>query len=299
MQMTSLVEHLEKLRYFVTVADVGSLLGASKKLHLSQPTLSQSIKTLEKAVGTTLFERTSRGIYLTRHGKKLYEFGLRLINEADALQNSLRLQDESQIETLSIGTKEPMAVYLWPGYMQWLSKKNPSLDVTLAIKRSNDELIAGLVREQLDMIMIPDPPESENYLSYSLYEESYALFAKPSLKVGPETQVFLFLHSMCGGKRTIQQVFKKYQISFVRARDVDSFNVAKAMALKELGIALLPRGIAAEELRKGILKEVQMENFNSEILGSVHYRLCVKSENRKNRRLRQVVTHLREFHKTT
>ncbi len=57
-----------RLRYFVAVAEEGQITRAAAKLHIAQPALSQAIAQLEVELGITLFERTARGVTLTRSG---------------------------------------------------------------------------------------------------------------------------------------------------------------------------------------------------------------------------------------
>ncbi len=62
---------IHQLRTFVAVARERSITRASELLHLSQPAVSAHIKAIEDALGLTLFERTSRGMSLTRDGERL------------------------------------------------------------------------------------------------------------------------------------------------------------------------------------------------------------------------------------
>ena len=60
---------LRHLRYFVAVAEAGSLTVAAGKLHTSQPSLSRQIRDLEEEVGAQLLKRSARGIELTPAGR--------------------------------------------------------------------------------------------------------------------------------------------------------------------------------------------------------------------------------------
>ena len=62
--------NLELYRVFYTVAKCGSLTKAAEELYISQPAVSQAIKQLESQLGTTLFNRTHRGMELSVQGGK-------------------------------------------------------------------------------------------------------------------------------------------------------------------------------------------------------------------------------------
>ena len=82
-----------QLRYFVGISEAGSLLKASARLHVAQPSLSQQVAALEHAVGARLFDRSSRGITLTEAGKVVLEHAqvvlAELESEGDDMQAAL------------------------------------------------------------------------------------------------------------------------------------------------------------------------------------------------------------------
>lgn len=62
---------LQQIRYFIAVAECGSISAAAKKLFISQSSISEAIKEIESTYGITAFNRHSRGIQLTRDGDEL------------------------------------------------------------------------------------------------------------------------------------------------------------------------------------------------------------------------------------
>jgi len=62
------------LYYFWSVAKEGSVIGASEKLGVSQPTISAQLKSLEESLGTPLFARSGRGLILNESGKTVYKY---------------------------------------------------------------------------------------------------------------------------------------------------------------------------------------------------------------------------------
>ncbi|MBV9672950.1 MAG: LysR family transcriptional regulator, partial [Verrucomicrobia bacterium] len=82
---------LRHLRYFVAVAEAGSLkLAAEAKLHTTQPSLSRQIHDLEHEVGTPLFLRSARGVQLTAAGRLLLEHARVVLLQAETAVNSVR-----------------------------------------------------------------------------------------------------------------------------------------------------------------------------------------------------------------
>ena len=61
---------LTQLKYIITVADAGSMNLAARELYISQPSLSQAVKELEKEIGVELFCRSNRGVSITQEGSE-------------------------------------------------------------------------------------------------------------------------------------------------------------------------------------------------------------------------------------
>jgi DNA-binding transcriptional LysR family regulator len=76
---------LKQLKFFMVASDCGSLSKAATKLYTSQPNVSKVIKSLEKELGSPLFERTSRGLRLTPYGKSIYGYA------ENVLKNAIRI----------------------------------------------------------------------------------------------------------------------------------------------------------------------------------------------------------------
>jgi LysR family transcriptional regulator, hca operon transcriptional activator len=85
---------LRHLRYFVAVAEAGSLtVAAARKLHTSQPSLSRQIHDLENEVGARLFTRRARGIELTPAGRAFLEHARAVLSQVEAAGEAARRVD--------------------------------------------------------------------------------------------------------------------------------------------------------------------------------------------------------------
>lgn len=302
MVTSTLIEHLEKLRYFVAIAEEGSIAKAAQKFHLSQPTLSHSLKTLEEVLGLKLFNRSSEGVSLTHAGEHLFYFGKRLVKEAEQVEHALKLTEELEVSTITIGTKEPYAISQWPRYMEFLQAAFPNLELVLKIGRSNVELIKQLKEEKFDLLLIPNPPEMEGIISYELFKDDFsfyistASFEKTSLDKILKLPVYFFHNAMCGNNKTIAMVLKNETELMKRGRDVDSFNVAKSLALKGLGVALLPGSLASEDVLENRLRIIELPSPKKSAFGTLSICLCVNEKNARHAHLKAIRQALKQFH---
>ena len=71
---------LAQLRYVITVSQVGTLSEAAKRLYISQPSLTNAIKELEKELGITIFIRTNKGVILSRQGEEFLGYAILYFN---------------------------------------------------------------------------------------------------------------------------------------------------------------------------------------------------------------------------
>lgn len=274
-------QHLEKLRHFVSTVDAGSFSAASSVLHLSQPTLSHSVKVLESMLGTELLLRTSRGVKLTATGEILFQEGKKLLEQSRRIEALIERRQSDKLSGVTIGTKEPYAVHLFPTYLQRLEARLPEVAISLTVRRSNDELVRLLLEENLEAIVIPDPPQHEELVAYPLLTDEYALYGRPASNPGP---IYLFRQARCGGGRRIADV-----LGDSPARDVDSIEAARAMSLNGMGWALLPSLMAQEDVVSGRLEKKAHDAFPTRRFGTVRICLCVHAKNRRRKAYRAFV----------
>ncbi|WP_128255718.1 LysR family transcriptional regulator [Falsirhodobacter deserti] len=134
------------LEQFVAMAEAGSLVAAAEVLHVSQPPLSYNLKRLEQTLGVTLFERSPRGVQLTRYGETLYSSALfmgRLYSNALATIASQKAEDE---EGISIGTGYSTWILILRDYVIDHHRAHPQAPINVSIgnmMRCMDQLLAG------------------------------------------------------------------------------------------------------------------------------------------------------------
>ena len=78
---------VQQLRYIITVAEAGSITDADKKLFISQPSLSNAVKDIEKEIGISVFIRSRTGITLTKEGMEFLGYARQVIQQMELLED--------------------------------------------------------------------------------------------------------------------------------------------------------------------------------------------------------------------
>jgi DNA-binding transcriptional LysR family regulator len=121
---------LQKIETFIYAAENLSLSLAARQLHLSQPTVSHHIKTLEKELGVALFERTNTGLRLTEAGHLLLPWARRLLHDTANLQSMMSsIQDVAG--ELRIACSTTAGKYILPQLAARFRQRHPGIQVSI------------------------------------------------------------------------------------------------------------------------------------------------------------------------
>ena len=158
------------LEQFEAVARCGTLLKASEELHISQPSLSRSMKKLEDVLGVSLFIRENSKISLNETGKLAADYARRALEANQEMIERVTAFDRS-LRTISIGSCSPFPINdLMPTLQEQLPGKTLSTELV-----SNDEkLLAGLRSHLYQMVVLHHCPGDKDmfcqrYLDEQLY----------------------------------------------------------------------------------------------------------------------------------
>ena len=83
---------LQQLKYVTTIANIGSISEAAKRLFISQPSLTKAIKELEKEMGITIFDRTNKGITVSKEGERFLGYARQVLEQAALLEEQYKSQ---------------------------------------------------------------------------------------------------------------------------------------------------------------------------------------------------------------
>ncbi len=141
---------LRHLRYFIAVAEAGSLtVAAQRMLHTSQPSLSRQIRDLEDDVGTQLLTRRARGIELTPAGRAFLEHARSVLSQVEAATEAARRVAHPAKPCFSMGFLTGHELTWMPEALQILRHELPNIDVMISSQYS-PLLADGLSKGKID-----------------------------------------------------------------------------------------------------------------------------------------------------
>ena len=151
-----------QLRLFLALAETGSVSGAAKLMHVTQPTASMQLKDITESVGLPLYEVVSKKIYLTDMGKELATTARAIAQSWDSFE-----QNADAVKGLSRGKLKVAVVstakYFMPRLLGSFCQKYPEIDVSLEIL--NRDGVVQRLRDNMDDIYIMSKPPNELDLS--------------------------------------------------------------------------------------------------------------------------------------
>ncbi|MBF2053781.1 MAG: transcriptional activator NhaR [Candidatus Sericytochromatia bacterium] len=146
------------LLYFWVVAKQGSIVKACKKLHLSQPTISNQLKTLEQAIGQDLFQRSGRQMILTEMGQMVFRYADDIFSIGQDLQQFLQGQTPaSRRQRLTIGITDSLPKMVSYRILEPLLAMQDSVRFVCMEDDNLEGLLVRLSLYELDVVLADAP----------------------------------------------------------------------------------------------------------------------------------------------
>lgn len=153
---------LKSLRYFLAIAEEGSISAAAESLNLSQPNISRQMTLLEKELGAKLFERGSRRIVLTEEGTLLRRRAVEILQLADTAVTEIGSAGKDVIGTVRIGCGETDAMRVVARAIRRFSETHPM--VRFELHSGNAEDVSDLLERGLvDFGVLIEPTDKTRY----------------------------------------------------------------------------------------------------------------------------------------
>ncbi len=147
-------------QYFLTVAQLGSLQAASKRLGISRTTLSSSLAAMEDELNAQLFSRTGNQLQLSQLGQSLLPLCQRLVKQELQIRQLCQVQQRGQQIRLRLGRDDALPEHFWRSCFRRLQQSFPNLQLMVTVLAS-PELPNCLANEQIDLALCMLPQAVE------------------------------------------------------------------------------------------------------------------------------------------
>ena len=248
---------LRHLRYFVAVAEAGSLtVAADQKLHTAQPSLSRQIRDLEYEVGVPLMNRSVHGIELTAAGRAFLDHARLALTQAEAAAEAARRAAQHTKPTIAMGFQSGQEVDWLPRATSVLRDEWLNIEIRVLSDHSTT-LADDLQRGKLDIAFLRR--EQKPDLEYQLVAKEPLVVILPSDHALAERdaidphdlvgETFIGISSVPRVLRAvINDYLKRCGIEIVPHLEIDNFAMAVSLVASTRGVALLP--VSAEHFLK-------------------------------------------------
>ncbi|WP_377297044.1 LysR substrate-binding domain-containing protein [Rhizobium sp. SGZ-381] len=137
------IDRLRGLIAFARAGSLGSYTAAARSLSISPSAVSKSIQRLEKQLGVSLFARTTRSLTLTAEGRDLYERALRLLNDAEEIEQTAKAARTEPAGTLRIAASLPIGLHVIAPVLPQFRRLHPKVNIDLRLSDHMVDLIEG------------------------------------------------------------------------------------------------------------------------------------------------------------
>ncbi len=244
-----------QLRYFQGIAQHGSFTAAARVLKVSQPTLTVAVKHLEEELRTTLFHRSREGVKLTRTGQELLDHAAQIFALLDRAEERIVGLESDEVGRFVIGCHESLGAYFLPAFLRGFLGAAPGIEVTLW-NGTSAAVTEAVAARQVDFGLVVNPRPHADLVLVPLFHDAVDVVVAAStlpggralsreeaytrLREGP-----LVFAGRVGQATELLGRLAAESLLPTRRLSCGDLELVKSLALEGVGVALLPRRVAA------------------------------------------------------
>jgi LysR family transcriptional regulator, carnitine catabolism transcriptional activator len=247
------------LEAFLSLADLQNFTRAAARAHLSPSAFSTRIASLEAALGSRLFDRTTRSVELTQAGALFLESARRLHNDFTEVLTDFRDHANRRKGRVSIAALPSTAAAWLPHVFSQFHAENPGIELTLHDVRA-DACIALVRAGTVDFAIASRPAEGEDMEAHRLSEDRFCLVCSDSHPLAHQTSVkvkdlaahrFIHLSRDSSVRQHLERAFDPMPMNTVL--QLDHLATVAGMVQAGLGITVVPELTLFQFTRPGLV----------------------------------------------
>jgi DNA-binding transcriptional LysR family regulator len=237
------------------IARSGSLTAAARALKISQPTLTVAVQNLEENLGTTLLLRSRSGVTLTSTGRELLRHAAEIFALIERAEERILGLETEEVGRFTFGCHESLGAYFLPSFLREFLADAPKIELALA-NATSAAVREAVIARQVDFGLVVNPIPHPDLVLVDLFKDAVDVFIAAStlpagqaleleaaharLRTGP--LVYAGRVPQCDDLISRLAAFGLLPTRMLSCGDLE---LVKSMALEGIGVALLPRRVAA------------------------------------------------------
>jgi DNA-binding transcriptional LysR family regulator len=262
--------NLRLIRVFLATAHRKNITQAALDLGVSQPSVSRSVRELERQMGATLLERTPSGVRLTQAGEALLAHARNIAAEARAAEEDLVALAGLTQGTLRVGGSPTIATYMLPPLLNTFHSRYPGVELhlTSAPSKSVGRMLA---EREIDVALVETPVEDPRLRSTVWAEDHLVVTVAPDhpLRSRSPLQPSALAHELLvtrepgsGTYNIVMGALRQLGVVPKRQLQVDTAEAIIQLVASGLGFAIVSRQAAADAIALGRLEVIEVNGLN-------------------------------------
>jgi len=249
------------LRLFCVVARLGSLVAASRILHLTPSAMSHGLKSLEAQLGCRLFDRTGKKLLLNQAGEQLFAQIQAPLAALDAAAESLKRLGKWGQTRLRIGAAASACQHIIPGIIRELKKTCPNVQLQVD-SGDTPEMVNLMEQNRLDFVLGLSPENNGSLEIRPIFKDELLFAFAPTHKwrnahtISREdlrTQPLILYQRSSVTAQMIDSYFREIKIEPSTIMEIANIEAIKELVKLNLGVAVLAPWTVDKELARGSL----------------------------------------------
>lgn len=267
---------LRQVQSFVAVADASSYRGAAERLGVSQPTLTNQVLALERAIGLQLFERSRAGTHQTAAARELLPDARRVIEELQGLCDHADSLSRGPAGTHRLGVTPTLGPYLLPHILPAIHRRYAALKLYVR-EDAPRALEIGLAEGGYDLILTSLPVDDKRLSVAPLFREPLQLVMSSEHRLAGKERIHrcdlagesvLTIEEHHHFHQQIQRLCERLGAHVLRDYEGTSLDTLRQMVVMGMGIAFLPSLYVRSEIHRP--RELRITTVHDEPVHRTH-----------------------------
>ena len=265
----------QQLMTFCTVLNEGSMTAAASKLRLTQPAVSQQIRTLEAELQISLLVRGVRRVKPTMQGQLLYDYARRILNLTQQAEVALKTMSRSLSGNLRLGTLNSIGLYLLSPIVDLFLKHNQDIQVKL-IYGDFHQIVKAMEAGEVDVTILPDiqseiGKDISGFHSQFVMRDEMVLVGSSRDMSLPKTidlkdftlrPIIYYSQMRENFKKKLDEHLQEKQVTYTPIFEADNVGTLKRVIESGLGWGFMPQFSVEKQIQTRRLNHILVDEFS-------------------------------------